>query len=158
VRVPAPSPRRARADTAEIEALRLAVAQPHAMLPLLHEVLFDDERHQLVLRALVAAGGDLHAATEAADPFVAEYLSRLAVEDSDADPEDVRRLLLRDAGQRVLVELQREAMDAVDKGGYSATIGWLKTEMEAAGADAPPDRHREDELLRWLLQRAEEPS
>jgi hypothetical protein len=49
-------------------------------------------------------------------------------------------------------------MDAVDKGGYSATIGWLKTEMEAAGADAPPDRHREDELLRWLLQRAEEPS
>ncbi len=158
VRVPAPSPRRARADTAEIEALRLAVAQPAATLPLLHEVLFDDERHQLVLRALVAAGGDLHRATEAADPFVAEYLTRLAVEDSDAEPEDVRRLLLRDSGQRVLVELQREAMDAVDKGGYSAAIGWLKTEMEAAGADAPPDRQREDELLRWLVQRAEEPS
>ena len=158
VSVPTAPRRRPRADTAEIEALRLAVAQPAAMLPLLDEVLFDDERHQLVLRALVAAGGDLHAATEAADPFVAEYLARLAVEDSDAEPQDVRRLLLRDAGQRVLNQLQREAMDAADKGAYSAAIGWLKTEMEAAGADAPPDQHREDELLRWLSHRAEEPS
>ncbi|MEZ5176840.1 MAG: hypothetical protein R2746_00775 [Acidimicrobiales bacterium] len=99
--------------------------------------------------------GDLHAATEAADPFVAEYLMRLAVEDSDADPVDVRRLLLRDAGQRCSWSSSARAMDAADKAAYATAIGWL-TEMEAAGADAPPDQHREDELLRWLSHRAEE--
>ncbi|HEX2577149.1 MAG TPA: DNA primase [Aquihabitans sp.] len=157
VRVAPARPSRPRADTPETEALRLAVAQPAEVLPLLHESLFHDPRHQIVLRALVDAGGDLHAATEAADPFVADHLARLAVEDSDADPEDVRRMLLRDAGTRVLHELERESRTAEDFASYAAAIGWLKNEIEAVGADAHPDRQREDELLLWLAQRAEDP-
>jgi len=158
VRVPAAAPQRQRADTTETEALRLAISHPAEMLPLLDEVLFDDARHQLVLRALQEAGGDLHVATEAADPFVAEYLTRLAVEDTDAEVTDVRRLLLREAGQRVLLSLERESRTADDFAAYSAAIGWLKNEVEAMGPNAHPDRHREDELLLWLTQRVEEPS
>jgi len=80
VRVTPARRRRTRADTPETEALRLAVSSPTEVVPLLHEVLFDDPEHRSVLRALVDAEGDLHAATEAADPFVADRLGQLAVE------------------------------------------------------------------------------
>ncbi len=167
VSTPRPEPRRRRAVTPDSEALRLAIANPAEVLPLLDEVLFADERHQVVLRALVASGGDLHQATEAADPFVAEALTRLAVEETDADPQDVRRLLLRDTGQRVLGELQRDLADEQRAGAdlegssYVASIGWLKGELDAlryeeAGPGGVSDRGREDALLRWLVQRAEE--
>ncbi len=155
---PAAPARRRRTDTPEIEALRLAIRDPGEVLPLLHEVLFDDDRHRVAFRALRHVGGDLHAATDDADPLVAEHLRRLAVEDSDAEPGDVRRLLLRDAGQRVLVELERESRTATDFPAYAAAIGWVKTEVEAVGPDAHPDRDREEELLRWLSRRAEDPS
>ena len=96
---------------------------------------------------------------------MAEALTRLAVEETDADPEDVRRLLLRDAGLRVLADLQRDLADEQRAGGdleaspYVAAIGWLKGELDAlryeeAGPGGIADRAREDELLRWLGQRA----
>ena len=154
----APAPRRRqRADTPETEALRLAVAKPEEMLPLLHPVLFLDPRHRIVLQALLEAAGDLHVATEAADPFLADHLARLAVEETTAEPDDVRRLLLREAGLRVLSELERESRTADDFAGYAAAIGWLHAEIEAVGPNAHPDRVREDELLLWLSQRVEDP-
>lgn len=145
-----------RHNTPETEALRLAVTQPAEMLPLLHEILFDDERHRAVLSALIVAGGDIHRATETADPMVAEHLARLAVEDTDADPRDVRRLLLRDHSLAVLAELEREARTAVDIEPYARSISWLKTRIEAVNPDAPPSDLLEDELLDWLAQRVEE--
>ena len=162
VRVAPPAPTLTRAENAEVEALRLAVARPEEILPLLDPILFTDTGHQAVLRALVDAGGDLHAATEAADPTVADHLARLAVEDSSAEPDDVRRKLLRDAGLRSLAELQREASEGHDFAAYSPAIGWLKHEIdaidfEAVGPGAHLDRDREDQLLRWLAQRAEDP-
>ncbi len=154
----APAPRRRqRADTPETEALRLAVAKPEEMLPLLNPVLFLDPRHRIVLEALLEADGDLHVATEAADPFLADHLARLAVEETTAEPDDVRRLLLREAGLRVLSELERESRTADDFAGYAAAIGWLHAEIEAVGPNAHPDRVREDELLLWLSQRVEDP-
>ena len=154
----APAPRRRqRADTPETEALRLAVSKSDEMLPLLHEVLFQHPLHRVVLRALVDAGGDLHAATEAADPIVADHLSRLAVEDSEAEPDDVRRLLLHNAGLRVLGDLERDSRSSDDFAAYATAHGWLKNEIEAMGPNAHPDRPREDELLLWLTQRAEDP-
>ena len=126
------------------------------MLPLLHEVLFEDERHRAVLGALISAGGDIHRATENADPMVAEHLARLAVEDTDADPRDVRRLLLRDHSLAVLGELEREARAATDIEPYARSIAWLKTRIEAVNPDAPPSDLLEDELLDWLAQRVED--
>jgi len=149
--------RPARADTPENEALRLAVQQPETMLPLLHETLFDDERHIAVVRILLENGGELHAATEAADPMVSEHLARLAVEDTEADPGDVRRMLLRKRAEAVLLELEREGRNASDIGPYSRAIDWLKLRIESVGPDAPSDLALEDELLAWLAQRVEDP-
>lgn len=156
VRPEPPDSRRDRHDTPETEALRLAVTRPDEMLPLLHEVLFDDERHRAVLRALVAAGGDLHAATDAADPIVAEHLARLAVEDTDAEPGDVRRLLLRERALAALATLERQARSVTDIEPYARTIGWLKTRIEAVSPDAPSSDQLEGELLDWLAQRVED--
>jgi DNA primase len=159
VRVAAPPTRPDRAPSAETEALRLAVAHPEATLPLLGEVLFERPAHRAALRALQAAGGDLHRAVEEADPLVGELLSRLAVEESVAQPDDVRRLLLRDAAERVLAELGgelRAIQDDWDAYAERARVhAWLKSRIDALGPDAPPDRMGEDELLGWLADRGE---
>ncbi len=147
-------PRRAvRHDTPETEALRLAVSQPDEAMAMFHEVLFDDDRHRSVWRALANAGGDLHEAMAVADPIVAEELTRLAVEDTDAEIVDVRRLLLRDRAQAELTALERDARSATDFAPYAQAIGWLKARIEAVSPDAPPSGQLEDELLDWLLQR-----
>ena len=148
--------RPARHETPETEALRLAVTQPDVALDLLHEILFENEQHRAVLRALIDAQGDLHVATEQADPMVAEHLTRLAVEDTDADIADVRRLLLRDRSLAALAELERQSRQAEDIEPYARTIGWLKTRIEAVNPDAPPSDALEDELLDWLAQRVED--
>src|SRR5690606_9078555 len=112
---------------------------PLEVLPLLDEVLFEDERHRAVLRDLRSSGGDLHHATESADPLVTDLIAQFAVEETDADPGDVRRLLLRDAGLRVLAELERESRTTDDFAAYAQAMGWLKTQIEVVGPDAPPD-------------------
>jgi DNA primase len=151
VRVAPERPRRPpRADTPETEALRLAIADPAGALPLLDEVLFDEPLHRAALGALRDAEGDLHRAVEAADPLVGELLSRLAVEESDAEVGDVRRLLLRELALARLDELQREAAHATDIAPHVQAITWLKTRIESVGPDAPPDPAGEAELLAWL--------
>ena len=158
----APEPRRpARAETPETEALRLAISDPETMLPLLHPALFDEPLHRAALGALDKAEGNLHQAVDEAEPLVGELLSRLAVEETTADPVDVRRLLLRDLGANVAADLQR------DMNGWTGDFrgdeyrlvveqyAWLKHRLEAIGPDAPPDPVGEDELLAWLEQRRE---
>lgn len=152
VRTERPAPRR-RAITAASEALRLAIADPAGVLPLLDPVLFDDPTDRAALVCLVETGGDLHRAQADGDPLIAEHLIRLAVEDTDATISDVRRLLLRETAGRVLQDLQREARDSDDFAGYVNVIGWLKNEIEAVGPDAPADPPRENELVQWLSER-----
>ena len=137
--------------------MRLAVARPDDMLPLLGDVLLDSERLLAAYRALREAGGDLHVALATADPRSVEVLQRLAVESTDAEPGDVRRILLREKSTRVLRELESEARSAEDFAAYAEAIGWLKLQIESVQPDAPPDRVAEDELLAWLTQRTEEP-
>ena len=161
--VEAPKPRRDdRAETPENNALRLAIATPAEVLPLLHEVLFDDERNRAGFLALRDAGGDLHAAVAAADPLVGELLSRLAVEEVDADPHDLRRMLLRHLAEKSLAPLNRQAMEELEQGQPTdqagsavQTVGWLRMRIEAISPDAPPDPEGEEELLGWLVRRVE---
>ena len=163
VRVEPPRPQRQRAETPENNALRLAIATPDEILPLLHDVLFDDERNRAAFRALVAAGGDLHAAVADADPLVGELLSRLAVEEIDADPHDVRRMLLHHLAGTTVAELDKEAMAELERAEPAAdqarsavqAVSWLRGQMEAIAPNAPPDSDREDQLLGWLAQRVE---
>src|SRR5699024_1399262 len=146
-------PPRHRSVSAASEALRLAIAEPETIIPLLHPVLFDHHTDRAAFMALQRAEGDLHRAAAEADPVTADYLMRLTVEESDATIVDVRRLLLRDVAQRVLHDLEREARTSDDFAGYAAVIGWLKTEIEAVGPDAVVDPVREHELLEWITQR-----
>jgi DNA primase len=156
IRLAPPKPVARRAETPETEALRLAVAQPDEVLPLLHEVLFDDAQERAAFHALVAAAGDHHRAIAEADPLVGALLSRLLVEESAAEPGDVRRMLLRDRSLQAVSELELESRRAEDPLSYAQLIGWLKLRLEAIGGDAPTDRAGEDELLAWLAHRAEE--
>ncbi|MCB0970662.1 MAG: DNA primase [Acidimicrobiales bacterium] len=151
----AEAPRRTRTETPQTEALRLAIARPDEVLPLLHPILFDDPASRGALDALVTAGGDLHAAVADADPLAAELLSRLAVEETDAEPVEVRRLLLRELGLRTLDALVAEARTADDSLVVAERIGWLKHRLELVGPDAPPDDQGEDELLGWLARQGE---
>lgn len=161
-RVPAarPATRRSRIESAEREALRLGVSRPQEMLGLLHETLFEDAHHRAVWRALVAGGGDIHATMESADPIVAEELARLTVEDSDADPHEVRRRILRESGNRALDGLGRDIQHAETVGAdltpYMEANTWLKTRLDWVGPDAPPDDSLEAELVDWLSRRVED--
>ena len=152
-------PRRAeRAETAESNALRLAIADPATVIPLLDPVLFDDPRHRAAFVALREFDGDLHRATEAADPLVSDLLSRCAVESTVALAADVRRLLLRDLASRTLKEVQADRTLAADLATWSQTTRFLHGHIEAlAGAqpEDPPDPVSEGELLAWLAHRGE---
>jgi len=158
VRISDPSvrPSRRARDTPETEALRLAVQQPSSMLALLDDVLFDDDHHLSAFRLLREAQGDVHRALDAADPGAAELLQRLAVEETDADPTDVRRVLLREKAVRASHALEIASRETDDFAAYSNAIGWLKLQIEKVQPDAPSDRFAEDELVAWLVRRAED--
>src|SRR5207302_8928928 len=95
----------------EVEALKLAVHRPEEMAGRLHEVLFADELHLAAYRAL-ATSTTLHEAIESADPGAAALLQRLAVEEPDADPDDVLALIAQHAVTRVLAEARSAAAGA----------------------------------------------
>ncbi|HMJ74438.1 MAG TPA: DNA primase [Iamia sp.] len=157
------APRRAaRADAPELVALRLAVDADHraVMLPLLHEVLFADDHLAVAFRALRDADGDLHRAIDEADPDTAELLRRLAAEDETGEPVDVRRLLLRLRGQREVEILRQQLRGATDEEAaeLNPMLSWLLTRLLAVAPDARPGREVEDQLLAWLVERAEERS
>lgn len=152
--------RRTGADTPETAALRLAADAEHrpVMLPLLHEVLFVDGLHAAAFRALSEADGDLHAALEAADPRVSELLTRLAAEEVTGEPADSRRTLLRLEGGREVERIRRQLRDGGDPAALQPLLSWLLVRLEEVRADARPAREVEDQLLTWLVDRAEERS
>jgi DNA primase len=133
-------------ETPESEALRLAVHQPEAVAAWLHESLFLDERNAAVFRAL-AASTTLHEAIERADPGAAELLQRLAVEDTDAEPDDVVA--------RLVVERARRAVRDVDDAPMRT---WVLQRMHEAAPDSPMKLDASEQLLRWLVSRSEEPA
>lgn len=102
-----------RADSPETEALRLALGSPEVVLGCLSPAMFRDGVHLAAYRVL-AEHGDFTAAVAAADPAAAELLHRLAVEDSQADLDDVVNLLLLRAATSALGELEVAARAAGD--------------------------------------------
>ena len=135
----------------EIEALRLAVHRPDEVADLLDEVLFDDELHVAVFRAL-APGGTMHDVLERCDPGAADLLQRLVVEEADADPENVANLLIAAAARRSL-----RALDAANRRHHdverSGQIAWLKMRIEEIGPD-DADPEVRAQLLAWLAEQA----
>jgi DNA primase len=134
----------------EVEALRLAVHRPDEVASRLEGVLFADEVHLAAYDALCAAA-TLDEAIERARPEAAALLQRLAVEEAEADPDDVVRLLVANAAQRQLVALQAEARGAADPMEYAPTITWLKVTTEQLWDDATSVGASE-QLVAWLVQ------
>ena len=148
----------------EIEALRVALHQPEAMAGRLHEVLFADDVARAAWRALAttasgpAAGapGSVRAAIEAADPEAAALLQRLAVEETDTDPDDVLASLAREAARRALAELDLAARGADDPTLYSPLIGWLKPIIDEL-SEVATRREAIERVVPWLVEREGEP-
>ena len=157
----ATSPGRARrggdgtARRVEVEALRLAVHRPEEVADRMEEVLFSDEVNLAAFRALVGAS-TLHEAIDAAAPDAAALLQRLAVEETDADPDDVIALLVKQAVTRAIVELEacaRESVLVVPE--VAQTLAWLKPAVEQLH-DSDNRIGACDRLVAWLVQRGEE--
>lgn len=138
----------------EVEALRLAVHRPEVVADRLEAVLFADECNLAAFDALCASP-TLEEAIERARPDAAALLQRLSVEEADADPDDVMRLLVANAAQRSLQVLQAEARNADEATEYSATIAWLKVTTEQLWDDATSLGALE-QLVPWLVQFGEE--
>jgi DNA primase len=134
----------------ETEALRLAVHRPQDVAPFLEDMLFIDDINLAAYRALNSAQ-TLHAAIEAAEPEAAALLRRLAVEEADAEPEDVVALLVRLAANRALTELEAQArasQTVID-------LTWPKQRLE----DLKRGESRVEaatQLVAWLVRSAEE--
>jgi DNA primase len=145
----APSPPVRVPSGPELEALRLAVHRPETVAGRLEEGLLADELYRASFRALSSAT-TLHEAISCADPEVADLLQRLAVEDTDEDPDDVMIRLLERAGARVLADLQRRARGSQAPEEFSASISWVKLAVEELRN--PLSREEaEARLVPWLL-------
>ncbi len=144
----------------EMEALRLLVQKPAEIAGLLDASMFSPGVALEAYRALTASP-DVYAAIEASVPQVAELLQRAAVDESDAEPLDVVKLLLERAVDRELGALKAEMRRAApgDQAAYPATIAWLKLALETLRADTSRDASAAldaaDALVGWLVARRE---
>jgi DNA primase len=143
---------------AELEALRLAVHRPEEVASRLEEELFG---HPLARATFIvlASADTLHEAMESASPEVAAVLSRLVVEESEADADEVMVRLAERAGNRALKELQADVRQAREPGEIAPTIAFLKLVLEqlrVEGDHAEEERREaEQSLVRWVVARAQ---
>jgi hypothetical protein len=119
-------------------------------------LLFSDDLHLAGFRALAAADRMVDA-IEKADPGAAELLRELAVEDTDAEVDDVVALLVRAAAMRALREVEAEARSDPGRAPELApVVGWLRVGIEELSGDQPDRLGAASRLVPWLLARGEE--
>ncbi len=144
----------------EMEALRLLVQKPTEISGLLDASMFSPGVALEAYSALLGSP-DVYAAIETSVPQVAEVLQRAGVDESDAEPLDVVKLLLERAVDRELGALKAEMRRAApeDQAAYPATIAWLKLALETLRADTADDASVTSEaagaLVGWLVARRE---
>jgi DNA primase len=143
-----------------LEALRLAVHRPEAVVDRIEDVLFGDELQRRAFLVL-AESESLHDAIDGAPPDVADLLRRVAVEEpvipDDIDPVDaVVAQLVRVATRRALADLDvqtRTRPEGID--GTHAEMVRVRLWLEAL--DDPSDGSEATRrLLAWLLDRRRE--
>ncbi len=161
-RRPAPAPRHeapvVTLSGPEMEALRLAVHRRDEVVSRLDRLLFSN-----VLAAtafdLLRSVDDVHQAIGSADPQVAELLQRVAVDETDADADDVTIRLVERAVQKELRELQAEMrqLPPPEQAPYAPTVTWLKLGLEQMRDDDIAHRgaalEAEERLVAWLAER-----
>jgi DNA primase len=162
-------PARSRADRPPdpssrpgLEALRLAVHRPEAVVDRIEDVLFGDDLQRRAFLVLAEAD-NLHGAIDGAPPDVADLLRRVAVEepvipdDTPIDPVDaVVAQLVRVATRRALSDLDvqtRTGPEGID-GTHAETV---RVRLWLEALDDPTDGSEAmRRLLAWLLDRRRE--
>jgi hypothetical protein len=143
-----------RTEGPEVEALRLAVHRPEEVANRLEGVLFADDVHLAAFDALCRSS-TLDEAIEVAMPDASALLQRLAVEETEADANDVIVLLVAAAAHRSVDVLQAEARASSMPTDYAATIGWLKVTTEQLW-EPQTSVGASDQLVAWLVQFGQE--
>jgi hypothetical protein len=142
----------------ELEALRLAVHRPEEVAARLEGVLFSHPLARTTFDVLTEAA-TLHEAIERADPQSADLLQRLAVEDTDADPDDVMIRLVERAAQRELRDLQAELRQAPAERHpeFPPLFAWVKLALEQMRSDDIAQHgaavDAEERLVGWIVAR-----
>lgn len=147
----------------ELEALRLAVHRRDEIVGRLDPSLFT---HAVAGNAfdLIRRSADVHETIAQADPQVADLLQRVAVEETDADPDDVTIRLVERAVQAELRALQAEMRQAPlgEQASYAPVIAWLKRGLERMRVDDMTQREAaveaEEKLVAWLAERRGAPA
>jgi DNA primase len=137
-------------DGVETETLRVALQHPELVAPFLDECLFD---HPVVREAYRAASTspNVSAAVEGAPSDVAELLTRLSVEESEAEPTDVLTRLATEVGRKVLVNFEAAARRSEDPLAYSKAITWLKVSLDQLRGPTP-EVETLTQLIAWLAE------
>jgi DNA primase len=157
--LPVDRPRRPRprADSPEVEALRLLVHRRDEVERWLDPVLFDDPVAAEAYEALAAAPGVREAAAQAGAD-AAELLQRVAVEETEAAPDEVAGRLAEAASRRVLAVLETEARTSDDPDAFARSAqasAWVKLRIEELREPATALGATE-QLVAWLTRRPEE--
>lgn len=152
-----PARPRPRADSPEVEALRLLVHRRDDVARWLDPVLFEDPVAAEAYEALMAAP-DVREAIEGAGTEAADLLQRITVEDTEAAADEVAGRLAEAAARRVLAALEAEARTSDDPESFarSARAGaWVKLRIEELREPATALGATE-QLVAWLTRRPEE--
>ena len=86
-----------------------------------------------------------------------EFLNLVAMGESQADPDDVFVLLVRNAGTRALQSFQQTARISEDPLAYATVLSWLKLRVEELSGDNPKMESAE-RLVDWLHEHSEDVS
>ncbi len=139
-------------DSPEMEILRLGVSRPSEVFSLADPALLADGVMAEAYEALSRAGS-VREAMDRVSPSAAELLGRVAVEETDAEPEDVLARLLDRAASAALDEVEAEARSSDDPLGYAPITAWLKMRIESLRLE-PDVRDEETVALRdWIIDR-----
>ena len=157
VRPDRPQVRRAQRDTAEIEALRLYVWRRDEISGLLDDTLFRDPVALTAFHALTSTPtlADAVAAAGADDPVAGDLLQRMAVEETEAEVNDVLTRLVDEAATTAMASLKAEARVSDDPFAVGEAIAWLNLRIMELREPATNEEAL-GQLLGWLTGRPEE--
>ncbi|HLI54760.1 MAG TPA: DNA primase [Acidimicrobiales bacterium] len=156
--VDAETPARPPVGGPELEALRMMVHRRDEVAARLAACLFPNPLARGAFELLSATPG-VHEAVETADSQTADLLLRLAVEETDAEPDDVVRLLVKRCVEGEVSNLERSLRQAApaDQAQYAQLIAWLTRGLQQLRAEHPDQRpavaEAEQRLVAWLAER-----
>ena len=136
--------------------LRLAVQKGDEVLELLIPDLFEDQMCATVYD-LMSKFGSVHLAIDHGGPEVAEFVQRISVQQSEADPMDVVALLWRRYLGRLMDDARLEARNATGDAYalLAKDIEWFRLQVEDLQEPAQKASTVEG-LLGWVLEDSEE--